>query len=95
MEDVTITVNIADRPYRLKIKGEEEEDIRKAVGEIEMKLKSYSEQFSFKDKQDMLAMALLHFSATAVTLENNQQNRESPVLHKLKELDQLLSEHLV
>ena len=95
MEDVTITVNIADRPYRLKIKGEEEEVIRKAVAEIEMKLKSYSEQFSFKDKQDMLAMALLHFSATAVTLENNQQNRESSVLHKLKELDQLLSEHLV
>jgi hypothetical protein len=95
MDDVTITVTIADRPYRLKIKREEEEVILKAVKEIELKLKSYTGLFSFQDKQDMLAMALLHFSATTITLENSQNNRESTVLKRLKELDRILSEHLV
>lgn len=95
MDDVTITVNIADRPYRLKIRREEEEMILRAVKEIELKLKSYTGQFSFQDKQDMLAMALLHFSATAITLESNQQNRESTVLKRLKELDRILSDNLV
>ena len=51
MEELTITVNIADRPYRLKIKREEEEIIRKAVREIDARIKEYSEHFSFNDKQ--------------------------------------------
>ena len=95
MEEVTITVNIADRPYRLKIKREEEEVIRKAVMEIDMKLRSYAGHFSFQDKQDMLAMALLHFSATAITLENSPHGPDHSVIKKLEELDRKLSELLV
>ena len=62
MEELTITVNIADRPYRLKIKREEEEIIRKAVKEIEHRIKEYSEHFAFNDKQDLMAMVLVALS---------------------------------
>jgi cell division protein ZapA len=95
MEDVTITVNIADRPYRLKIKKEEEEVIRKAMKEIEARLKDYSEKFNFQDKQDLLAMALLQFSATAVKAEKDQSGRENSLYARLKKLDQVISEQLV
>ena len=95
MDDLTITVNIADRPYRLKIKKEEEEVIMIAVKEIEMRLKDYSEQFAFQDKQDLMAMALLHFSATALKMENGQPDLDEATLSKLRNLDKMLADLLV
>lgn len=94
MEEITITINIADRPYRLKIKRDEEVMIRKAVREIELRLKEYSSQFAFQDKQDLLAMALLHFSATALKLENEPHHADENVVERLKKLEELLTEHL-
>jgi cell division protein ZapA (FtsZ GTPase activity inhibitor) len=72
MEELTITVNIADRPYRLKIKREEEEIIRKAVKDIDLRIREYSEHFAFNDKQDLMAMVLLHYASTA------QKTRKRP-----------------
>lgn len=95
MDEITITINIADRPYRLKIKKEEEEVIMMAVKEIEWRLKDYAEQFAFKDKQDLMAMALLHFSATALKLENGQPDMDEKALSKLRNLDQMLADLLV
>lgn len=91
MEELTITVNIADRPYRLKIKREEEEIIRRAVKEIEQRTRDYSETFAFKDKQDLLAMVLLHFSSTTLRLESELKENEENIIHQLSKLDQLLS----
>ena len=95
MDEVTITVNIADRPYRLKIKKEEQEVIMQAVREIEMRLKDYSRQFAFKDKQDLMAMALLHFSATTLKLESVQPGSGDIPVTRLKELDRMLGDLLV
>lgn len=94
MEEITITVNIADRPYRLKIKRDEETMIRHAVKEIELRLKEYSSQFAFQDKQDLLAMALLHFSATAIRAGNEAPKAGDDVVEKLKKLEEILVEHL-
>ena len=91
MDDVTITINIADRPYRLKINKEEEEVIMMAVKEIEIRLKDYSEQFAFQDKQDLMAMALLHYSASVLKLENVQPELDEEVLSKLRNLDRMLA----
>lgn len=91
MEELTITVNIADRPYRLKIKRDEEEVIRKAVKEIEQRIGDYSENFAFKDMQDLLAMVLLHFSSTSLRLENELNDRESKVFSGLENLNKILA----
>ena len=45
MEELTISVAIADRPYRLTIKRSEEELIRKAANEINKNIKYYSDFF--------------------------------------------------
>ena len=94
MEELTITVNIADRPYRLKIKREEEEIIRKAVKEIDMRLKEYSEHFAFNDKQDLMAMVLLHYASTSQKLEGDLASGENMVIDQLKKMEELLTHHL-
>lgn len=59
MEELTISVIIADRPYRLTIKRDEEEVIRKAAESINNMIKEYSSNYAFNDKQDLLAMVAL------------------------------------
>jgi len=94
MEELTITVNIADRPYRLKIKREEEEVIRKAVKEIEQRIREYSEHFAFNDKQDLMAMVLLHYASTVKKLESDLSSGESMVIKRLQMMEQLITDHL-
>jgi cell division protein ZapA len=94
MEELTITVNIADRPYRLKIKREEEEVIRKAVKEIEQRIKEYSEHFAFNDKQDLIAMVLLHYASTAEKLESDILSGENMVISRLQQMEELITNHL-
>ena len=94
MEELTITVNIAERPYRLKIKREEEEVIRKAVKEIDMRIREYSEHFAFNDKQDLMAMVLLHYASTAQKLEGDLLSGESMVIKRLLEIEELITQSL-
>jgi cell division protein ZapA (FtsZ GTPase activity inhibitor) len=94
MEELTITVNIAERPYRLKIKREEEEVIRKAVKEIDIRIRQYSEHFAFNDKQDLMAMVLLHYASTAQKLESDLASGENMVIARLQKLEELITHHL-
>ena len=93
MEELTITVNIADRPYRLKIKREEEEVIRKAVKEIEQRIREYSEHFAFNDKQDLMAMVLLHYASTIQKLENDHLSGENMIIARLQKMEQVITTH--
>jgi len=56
---LNIHVTICVRPYRLKVRPEEEEHVRKAARTIAEKIKELQSQFAGSDKQDYLAMLLL------------------------------------
>jgi cell division protein ZapA len=71
MAELSIKVGIANRIYPLKINIEEEEAIRKAVKLINDKLKEYEENYSVKDKQDLLAMCALQFATESA--KNDQK----------------------
>lgn len=71
MTNISININIADRTYPLTIKTEEEELVRKAAMMINNKIKDYSVQYAFKDKQDLLAMITLQFATSLLKLNNN------------------------
>ena len=64
---LSIKVNIADRPYPLKIEPEEEESIRKAAKIINDKVRELQLKYDGKDKQDFLAMCLLQYAADRVS----------------------------
>jgi len=53
MDQLSIKIRIADREYPMKVKPEDEENVRKAGKIIKDGIKSYREQFGHDDKQDL------------------------------------------
>jgi len=94
MKELNININIADRPYRLTIDREEEELVRKAVETINEKVKSFARSYSFKDKQDLLAMIALQYTTEAMKLNNQHEFVEQELDQRLSSLDDLLSANL-
>jgi cell division protein ZapA (FtsZ GTPase activity inhibitor) len=95
MEELTIAVTIADRPYRLKINTEEEEIIRKATRAINERIREYSNSYAFNDRQDLVAMATLHFAALSLKMDKERARQEEVLEGRLGELDRILSEQIV
>ena len=94
MNEITITVKIADRPYRLTIKKDEEEIFRKAAGLINETVKNYSNNYAFKDKQDLLAMVALQNGTSVLRVGKEAENNNRRLTDKMKEIDKVLSEDL-
>jgi cell division protein ZapA (FtsZ GTPase activity inhibitor) len=95
MDELTISVTIADRPYRLTIKRLEEEGVRKSANEINMKVKQYSENYAFNDKQDLLAMVALE-KTTAVFQKNEiLTENEQKLMRELTEIEILLEKSII
>ncbi len=94
MSELTISVAIAERPYRLTIQRDEEEVIRKATNEINKKIKEYSNNFAFNDMQDLIAMVILEFSTKVIKFEEDLKGDDDNINNKLVELDMLLSNDL-
>ncbi len=95
MEELTITVQIADRPYRIKISNEEEEEVtRKAAKLIKGKLTEYASDYAFNDKQDLLAMVTLHFATAAMDMEDNNTLEQSKLIKNLGDIETKLTEQL-
>ncbi len=94
MSEFTISVKIADRPYRLTIKREDEERIRRAAININEKVKQYSENFAFNDKQDLLAMVALEERSSSMISNEKLKGTENTVLKDLEEIDRYLQDNL-
>jgi cell division protein ZapA (FtsZ GTPase activity inhibitor) len=92
MEELSISLPIAERSYRLAIDKEHEELFRNAAKLIDKRIKDYSGSYAYKDKQDLLAMVALEY-ATGY-LQNDQLLSENETLWKAKLLaiDQALDE---
>lgn len=95
MESVSITIYVADRPYKLNVTRTEEERVRKAAGFINEKIKEYGKSYAYNDKQDLLAMAALQFTVAALKYESELEFRDVHLEAKLKQIDSMLSEHAV
>jgi cell division protein ZapA (FtsZ GTPase activity inhibitor) len=91
-EMLSIKVQIAERFYPLKIKGQDEEKIRKAAKLINDKILQYKQRYTDKDAQDFMAMAALQFVINLLDCEQQQNvvslEEELGVLSS--ELDDLL-----
>lgn len=94
MNELTISVTIAERPYRLTIQRDEEEVIRKATDEINKKIKEYSNNFAFNDIQDLIAMVILEFATKVVNFEEDLTGNETNTINKLVDINKLLSDSL-
>lgn len=94
MSEFSITINIADRKYRLTIDKREEEIVRKAAKSIDELLKNYMKDYAFKDKQDLLAMIALQNTTSYLKKEVNNSSSNTTIIEKLAEIDKILSDNL-
>ncbi|MCL2682077.1 MAG: cell division protein ZapA [Bacteroidales bacterium] len=90
MEEQSITVTIADRPYKLTVKREDEEIFREATKFINERLKSYAANFAFKDRQDLLTMVALQYTTNSLRNERVLAFRDKELEGKLVNLNRML-----
>ena len=90
MQELSIKIAIAGRTYPLTIKRDNEELVRKAVKLIEDKIKDYGDNYSVRDKQDLLAMCTLHFVNQFLELDGKKTNLDSETLGNLNRMNDLL-----
>lgn len=91
-EEETININliIADRPYPLKIKISEEEDIRIAAKEINQKVKDFQKSYSAKDKQDYLAMCALMYGVESITNKKQTASIDQEIDDEITKFEEFL-----
>jgi cell division protein ZapA len=87
---ININVIIADRPYPLKIKKAEEEDVRNAAREINEKVKQFQQVYAAKDKQDYLAMSALMYAVQHIENQRKTEDSTSNFEEELKKLEKTL-----
>ncbi len=74
-ENIKIKLNIGDRIYPLTIQRSQEFYFREASKIIEKTIKNLEENYSVRDKQDLLAMCCIQFAAK--NLQNNSKSNDS------------------
>lgn len=93
MDELTISVKIADRPYRMTVRTEEEEVIRKAARLINEKIREYANTYAFNDHQDLLSMVSLWFATKALKAEESTGSVNEELISGLQALEKVLLEH--
>lgn len=87
-EYIPVTLWIAGRGYRIRIKSQDEAAVRLAAKIADERITELRTSFAGKDDQDFIAMCLLMYATDQVTEGNNELN---PVQ---KELVQVLTEKI-
>lgn len=92
MDELSIKVNIADRIYPLTVNAVEEEKIRKAAKLINDKLKTYSDKFAVRDKQDIISMCALDIATELISTQQNVVIENNGISLQLSKIEELLKE---
>jgi cell division protein ZapA (FtsZ GTPase activity inhibitor) len=93
-DELPITITLAGRPYRLTASRKEEEFVRKAAKNIEGQISQYALNYRHNDKQDLLAMAALHFATIAIHAQNEAAFASQSLAPALASIDSILTEAL-
>lgn len=91
-ELININLIIADRPYPLKVKPEEEEMVKNAAKQINQKVNDLKDVYAAKDKQDFLAMSALTYAVEAAHLKNKSSHFDLQSQQKINDIAELLKD---
>ena len=89
MEQLKIKVTVANRAYPLTINRKDEEGVRKAVKNIEDRLKLYESKFEARDTQDLLSMCLIEM-AVKVFADDKKVKVDSRLEDKLLKIESII-----
>ena len=94
-EQLKIKLSIANRVYPLTISPSQEEGLRKAAKKIETMIGQFEQNYSVRDKQDVLAMCALQFASQVEQKSIDEEYVDEDVQNRLIGLDELLQKHLI
>ncbi len=94
MSELTISVSIAERAYKLVIDSRHETLFRESAKLIEKRMRDYSGNYTYKDKQDLLAMVALEYATSYLQEGRISSGQEDEQIQKLAKIDLLLTEYL-
>ena len=87
----SLDVTIFGRKYPLMVKPEDELQVTEAIQLIKDTVGGYEKNYATKDKQDLLAMTVIHCAVKSFTGNNSVKDEE---LKQLNDLNQKLEMHL-
>jgi|ADurb_Total_1213_FD_contig_123_6706_length_754_multi_5_in_2_out_0_1 cell division protein ZapA (FtsZ GTPase activity inhibitor) len=94
MKELSITVNIANRKYKITVNENEEEYVRKAAAIIDKKIKDYAMQYEHKDLQDLLTIIALEYTTNATIMETQINFSNTELIEKLTKINTVLDEQI-
>lgn len=90
-DKIKINLQIADSNYPLTINRKEEEVVREAAKQVNIKLNAYREYYKNVEPEKIIAMVAYQFSLEKLQLI--RRNDTSPYSAKIEELTKLLEEY--
>jgi cell division protein ZapA (FtsZ GTPase activity inhibitor) len=93
MNEVSIKVEIAGGLYPLKVKAEDEENVKRVVDLINTKIAEFEKTYAVKDKKDVLAMVMLHLVAQFYQKAENTERELSHLKILFIDVEMMLQEH--
>jgi len=94
MENVSVTVNILERNYKLSIAASEEKHLRDAAALIDNQARLFKKHYGKRDNQDLLAMVSLAQVTELIKLQDSLEYKDNELIDKLTEIDSLLENNL-
>ncbi|MEY3983724.1 MAG: hypothetical protein RL160_1283 [Bacteroidota bacterium] len=88
---IPIRIVLAERPYVLKIRRNEEEYVRRAAMLMQRNLQEIKAQYSLKDDQDALALVTLDVATDMARLNIRKEERNQSLERAVSHMEQLLN----
>jgi cell division protein ZapA (FtsZ GTPase activity inhibitor) len=95
MNELPATVYILDRPYKLKVRPDDEHFLRKAAETIDSQARSYGKMYAYNDRQDLLAMVALTQITQLLELQDRLQYKDIKLASRLTDINELLDTKVV
>ena len=94
MANVSASVNILERNFKLTISDTEEHYLRDAAALIDSQARLFKKQFSQRDNQDIISMVALMQVTELMKMRDSLSFKDNELITKLTEIDSLLNNNL-
>lgn len=96
MSDELISINVwlASRSYRIRIRRDEEEAVRRSIKLADEKIAELRQHYAGRDDQDFVAMCLLMYAADHATEPLEHPALQAELNSILQQLDKILTDEV-
>ena len=93
MSEVNIKVEVAGNVYPLKVREEDESDIREAVKLINNKIAEFERNYAVRDKKDLMGMVMLQLVSELLKQAKGAERDLSNLRKLFADVEGMVKEH--